>query len=369
MQTQLKSQWSSIAENIVRHSLRIREDDVVVINSARHMLDLAEETAKQARLAGAETAITFWSEPLWYWSIETLPITWLKAPNKVDLNLLDIPTVQISMTGTVDPTPLGRISSERWAANAEGADPSLRKAIERKMRTANLNLGYVTPQRAEVYGFHFNEWKQNVQDSLATDFTSMQSTGKKLANLMNKSTAKVQVTSENGTNISFQLAGRKCKCDDGVLDEEDLASGTYETNLPAGHLRAVPDEESANGKVTFDLPVLFAGKRIKNLTWTLENGNLTEFSASENAEMILDLWKESTGDKSRFGWFGLGFNPDTKTGFMNDPNVSGAVSLGIGENTDLDGKNKSTFGLQGTISKSTVTIDGKVIVRDGKITT
>ena len=368
MQTQLKSQRSNIAENIVKHSLRVREDDVVIINSARHMLDLAEETAKQARLVGAETAITFWSEPLWYWSIESLPITWLKSPNKVDLTLLDVTTVQVSMTGTVDPTPMGRIPSERWTANAEGADPSLRKTLERKPRTANLNLGYVTTQRAAAYGFQFNEWKQNIEDSLATDFTNLQNTGKKLSNLVNKSTAKIQVTSNNGTNISFQLAGRKCKCDDGVLDEEDIASGTYESNLPAGHLRVAPDEESANGKVTFDPPVLFAGKRIENLTWTLEHGNVTEFNASKNAEMVLDLWKKSTGDKSRFGWFGLGFNPATKTGFTNDPNVSGAVSLGIGENTDLDGKNKSTFGLQGTISKPSVRIDGKVIVKEGKLT-
>ena len=92
MQAQATSQWSGIAENIVKHSLRIRPDDVVTINAARHMLDLADEVARQCRLVGAETATAFWSEQLWIWSIETLPVEWLRAPNKVDLGVLDVAT-------------------------------------------------------------------------------------------------------------------------------------------------------------------------------------------------------------------------------------------------------------------------------------
>ena len=46
---------------------------------------------------------------------------------------------------------------------------------------------------------------------------------------------------------------------------------------------------------------------------------MTEFTASSNADLILDLWKKSTGDKSKFGWFGLGFNPATRIGSINRP--------------------------------------------------
>jgi len=264
---------------------------------------------------------------------------WLRAPNKVDLTLLDAATAAISMTGMVDSTPLARIPAERWTANSDGANPYYKKSIQRKLRTANINLSLVTSPRAAAYGFPFKEWKQNVEDSLTTDFSKLQTTGKKLASAINGSSAEVRVTSKNGTNVTFRLAERKSRNDDGVIDEEDLAAGTHETNLPAGHLRVAPSEESANGRVTFDLPVLFAGKRIENVSWVLKDGNVTEFTASSNADLILDLWKKSTGDKSKFGWFGLGFNPATRIGFMNDANVSGAVTLGIGENTDLDGKN------------------------------
>lgn len=292
---------------------------------------------------------------------------WLRTPNKVDLTMLDVATATISMNSMVDPTPMSRIPGERWAANSDGANPYYKKSLERHLRTANVNLSLVTSPRAAAYGIQFNEWKQNVEDSLTTDFSQLQTSGKKLASTINGSSAQVQVASRNGTNVTFQLAKRKSKNDDGVLDEEDLAAGTYETNLPAGHLRVAPSEESANGRVTFDLPVLFAGKRIENVSWVLKDGNVTEFTASKNAELVLNLWKKSTGDKGKFGWFGLGFNPATRIGLMNDPNVSGAVTLGIGENTDLGGRNQSTFGFQGTISKATVTVDGRVIIKDGTL--
>ncbi len=288
---QVASQWSGIAENIVKRSLRIGQDDVVTINAAKHMLDLADEVARQCRLAGAETATTFWSEQLWIWSIETLPMEWLRAPNKVDLALLDVATAAISMTSMVDPTPMSRIPGERWTANSDGANPYYKKSLERHLRTANVNLSLVTSPRAAAYGIQIKEWKQNVEDSLTTDFSKLQAIGKKLASAINGSSAQVQVTSKNGTNVTFRLAKRMSRNDDGVLDEEDLAAGTYETYLPAGHLRVAPSEESANGRVAFDLPVLFAGKRVENVSWVLKDGNVTDFTASSNADLILDLWK------------------------------------------------------------------------------
>lgn len=359
------SNWPKVAENVVNRSLRIHKDDVVSVTASRPMLDLADEIAIKCRLAGAETTTLFWSEPLWIWSIEKLPIDWLRSPNRIDPALYDVVTATINIRGPGDPTPMTRIPAERWAANAEGADPSKRKYNERKPRSALLNIPLVTPQRAAVYGFPFEPWKENVEDALATDFSQIQTLGKKLVGHLDGSGAKVRVTAKNGTDISFRLAGRKCRNDDGVLDEEDLAAGTFETNLPAGSIIVPPDEQSANGKVVFDLPVPFLGKLVEGINWTFANGSVEEFKASKNSELILDLWRKSTGDKSRMGWFGLGYNLAAKTGFLNDEIASGTVTLGIGDNTSLGGKNESTFGFQGTLTKSTVTIDDQTIVSNG----
>jgi leucyl aminopeptidase (aminopeptidase T) len=359
---------SRIAENVVKQTLRIREDDVVHIVSSKHMLSLADELAMECRKAGAETTTIFWSEPLWYWSLENLPIDWLRGASKTDLTLLDAATATISMSGVADPRPMARISAERWQANSEGADVWYRKMLERKVRNVTLGIGVVTPQRARAYGFNYPAWKRSTENALKEDYSKIAETGRKLRALLDGKTHEVRVTTKAGSDLRFRLAGRKAWVDDGILDDEDLAAGTFDTTLPAGCVNVAPDEDSANGTVAFDLPIPQRGKLIKGVKWTFANGSISEFTAAKNGNMILPVWEKATGDRSKFAWFGIGMNPAAKTGFLGDNIASGAVTIGIGENKVLGGKNVSTFGFQGTLKKSTVIIGDQTIVTDGKLT-
>jgi aminopeptidase len=358
---------SRIAENIVKQALRIREEDIVHITTSKHTLDLAEELSIECRKAGAETTTIYWSEPVWYWSLENLPLDWLRGASKTDLALLDVATASITMAGAADPKPMARISADRWQANSEGADFSYRKSVERKVRNATLTISSVTPQRARAYGFNYSAWKRSTENALRADYSKIAETGRRLRALISGSTGEVHVTSKAGTDLRFRLAGRNAWVDDGVLDDEDLADGTFDTTLPAGFISVAPDETSASGIVTFDLPVPQRGRLIRGMNWVFRNGRLTNFTATKNGDMVIPVWEQATGEKSQFGWFGIGFNPGAKAGFLGDNIVAGAVTLGVGENTILGGKNVSTFGFQGTIKKSTVTIDGRAVVREGRL--
>lgn len=357
----------TIAQNIVHQSLRVGENDVVLVTAAKHMLGLADEIVMECRNAGAETTTIYWSEPVWYWSLQELPLDWLRGASKTDLTLLDAITATVGIGGVADPRPMGKVSSERWATNSQGADHWYRKYVERKIRGVNLDLTTVTPQRARAYGFSFAAWKKATESALKADYSKVASTGKKARELMDNSTSEVQVTAKNGTDLTFRLAGRKSWVDDGILDEADLSAGTFETNLPAGYIAIAPDENSANGKVTFDLPIPQRGKLIHGLSWTFQNGQVTKFTATKNGDMTIPIWEKSTGDKSRFGWFAIGFNYAAKTGFLNNAIPAGAVTLGIGENKIIGGQNQSTYAFQAALKKSTVTIGGQTIVAEGKL--
>lgn len=358
---------SRIAQNVVNRSLRIREDDVVLITASRGTLDLADEVAEECRKAGAETTTTYFSENVWYWSLQNLPLEWLRGASKLDLAHLDVVTATINVGGVVDPRPMAKISAERWAANSEGADHWYRKFVERKVRTATVSLAIVTPQRARSYGFAFPKWKRAVESALRADYSRIAATGRKLSQVLGGSSAEVHVTSKSGTDLRFRLVSRKCRVDDGILDDEDLAAGTFSTNLPAGSVVVAPDETSADGTVVFDLAIPQRGKLIRGISWSLENGQVTEFTATRNGEMIIPIWEKSSGDKSRFGLFGIGVNRAAKAGYLDNPIVRGAVTLGIGDNKELGGANMSTFGFQGTLGKATVLLDGRTIVSEGRL--
>jgi len=45
--------------------------------------------------------------------------------------------------------------------------------------------------------------------------------------------------------------------------------------------------------------------------------------------------------------------------------VEGAVQIGIGDNEYIGGKNSATFGMAATLSKATLDIDGKTLIKNG----
>ena len=358
---------SSIAQNVVNQSLRIREDDVVHITTSRRMIDLADEIAIECRKAGAETSTLFWSEPVWYWSLQNVPLEWLRGASKTDLALLDVATAIVNIGGPADPGPMASISPERWAANSEGADYSYRKFLERKVRSATVALGIVTPQRARAYGFSYASWKRATQAALKADYSKIAAAGGKLRELLESPSRRVHIIAKNGTDLEFRLVGRKCWVDDGILDDEDLSAGTFETTLPAGCVFVAPEESSANGTVVFDLPIPQRGKLIRGLSWSFENGQVKKFTATKNGDMVIPVWEKSTGDRSRFGRFGIGINYAARAGYLANQIVSGAVTLGVGDNKMIGGGNVSTFQFEGTLRKSTVIVDGQTVVSKGKL--
>ena len=79
------------------------------------------------------------------------------------------------------------------------------------------------------------------------------------------------------------------------------------------------------------------------------------------------MWKEAAGDRERIASLTVGINPNAKPGFSLNSIAAGAVSVAIGENQHLKGKNKSTFHCQGTIGNASLTVDDRLLVEAGKI--
>nr|MDO8134080.1 hypothetical protein [Candidatus Njordarchaeum guaymaensis] len=57
-----------------------------------------------------------------------------------------------------------------------------------------------------------------------------------------------------------------------------------------------------------------------------------------------------------------------KTGFLYNPIVLGTATIGIGDNRELGGENESSWMFNVTVSKPTVKLDGKPLVKKGKFT-
>jgi leucyl aminopeptidase (aminopeptidase T) len=363
---QVTMSMPNFVKSVVRTCLRIGKDDRVVISGWHHMLDLAEAFTIECRRAGAKTLTELTSDRIFYDTVLNSSLGYLRSGNPFDLALAETATANIFIPGPEDPGTLKEISPERLSSMSHGDRPFYDKFVENKIRTAQVMLGYVTHQRAKTYRFDYNSWKENVNSAIDVKYEEMQKLGKKFAKRLEKA-HQAHITTESGTDLTLRLEGRRVHVNDGVIDEEDLENGAVFASLPSGAVQVAPTETSAQGIFASNVAEPMHGVLVHKATWHFKDGQLVSFKGGKNVDTEIALWKGDTGDKDRIGWITLGLNPRAKTGFTYNEIALGTVTVGIGDNRELDGKNESDYGCRFTVTEPTLILDGKPIIKRGKL--
>jgi aminopeptidase len=359
----------NLAKSIVKGSLRPKPDEVVLISTYPHTIELAEQAALECQKAGADPAIWLDTDGVFYGQFKNYSIEKLRRVSAHCVGLLDYVNSYIWLNGPRDPAPMRTVPRERFAAMFEGEKAHTDKAFEKVPKNVSVAIGGVTRERAKAYGFNYAKWKAMVEAATVVKSEHLESFGELVAGLISRP-VDVRVTADNGTKLKFRLAGaeRKPYVHDGVISDEDLAVGTYTSRsvqLPAGEVGIAPIEDSANGTFVADVSVPQRGRLVEGLAWTFRNGKVTDFTAKRNVQFAQTNWDEATGAKDMFAGVAFGLNPKALPGFIQNSIVSGTVSLGIGDNRDVGGANDSSYGFAAPLAHGTVEIGGKTVIQDG----
>ena len=183
----------------------------------------------------------------------------------------------------------------------------------------------------------------------------------------------MRVTTAAGTDVSFSVGQRPVVVGDGMVTEEEAKAKMFLMRgaaLPDGQVTVAPIETSANGKVVIPKSTCnFAP--MTNVSFDLKNGKMENFKAATGADCFAKQMAPYVGPKDMFGGFSIGLNPALK---VNEdtadfrPDVgAGVVGISIGGNEYAGGSNKTFGGAYFQITNATVEIDGKVVVKDGKL--
>jgi leucyl aminopeptidase (aminopeptidase T) len=332
-----------------------------------HTLDLAEALALECRRAGAETHLEVGTDELFYQTVLNLPLEYLREADTFGLALLDVTTANIFIQGPEDPDRLKQISPERMNALAEADKPYYEKFMEKKIRSAQVNLGYVTRQRARTYGFDYEAWRENIHAAMDVKYEEMQNLGKTIGNMLEKA-AEAHITTAKGTDLTLALEGRAAHVYDGVIDDDDIEKGALFASLPAGYVAIAPKETSANGTYISNVPEPEAGVLVRDVALNFKNGRLTSFDCAKDCGTLKETWKRARGDKDQAGSLMIGLNPKAGIGFLSNQIVLGTITIGLGDNRDLGGKMESNFAFHCTVTEPTLELDGKTVIKRGKLT-
>jgi len=196
-----------------------------------------------------------------------------------------------------------------------------------------------------------------LEGAMTADYSIVQSITSKLFEFL-KNSKEVLVTAKNGTNVKFSCKHRVWHKDDGNLSKKGSLG-----NLPAGEVFVAPVENSVNGTIIFDK---FPSAKTR-LFCEVVNGKV--ISIRNDINHLEKIFK-SLGDKARqVAEFGIGTNPKAKVigNILEDEKVLGTCHFGLGNNFYFGGTNDVPFHSDGIINKPTISVDGKIIMKNGKL--
>ncbi|MFQ6107137.1 MAG: aminopeptidase [Thermoplasmata archaeon] len=358
--------YESLARKIVNKCMRIKENEVVLLTGGVYNFDLIEAIAVNIRKVGAWPVTRVTTDSLSRRTIAETPVKYLRKEPRYFLKWLDDIDAHIGVDPYMDPTTLATLSEKRLGISRQAN----RRVNDKftKMGTRWTAIGYPTKEKAKMFKLSFTEFWDMFWSAMNVNYDAMYKRGSKVARAL-RARKKVHITSDKGTDLAFRITGRKPLIDDGIISPQDVRNKDVGNNLPCGEVFLAPVETSANGRAVFDL-AFWRGNKIVDIDVDFKRGKLSRIKARRNEKLLKEVIANSQGQKDRIGEFGIGINPKVKkaVGYtITDEKIIGTIHIAVGENRGYGGKNEATLHWDFVMMHPTVEVDGRTIMRNGKL--
>ena len=199
--------------------------------------------------------------------------------------------------------------------------------------------------------------------TLPIDYTQLETVGRTLAAQLTDA-ERCRIVAPSGTDVEIVLRGRAGRSDDGDLRE----AGAF-GNLPAGEAYIAPFEAEGTGKIVFDGSLASWGLLEEPLRIEFDAGRAVAATGGEAAPWLLSTLDAGGTNGRVIAELGIGTNPSaTIIGkILEDEKVEGTIHLAFGTNTGIGGENQASVHIDGLVRDPTVELDGRTIMRDGRL--
>ncbi len=237
------------------------------------------------------------------------------------------------------------------------------KAIQEAVDAGVIMAG-ITEGRDERLG----EFNTTIED-----LKKMEETNAKLVNVL-KTADKVSITTPSGSNLTLSVKGREA-LSLGPRFPKNPENFSKNFMFPdwMGFSEApiAPVKGSTNGVYVVDAYMQSVGGIREPIVWKIQDGKVVEISGGDEAERLKELVHEADENATNIAEFSLGTNhviSKVLRGNSFDKVILGTMHIGIGTNVGtLRAETKSDIHVDGVSRNPTVTVDGKTIMKNGKL--
>ena len=175
----------------------------------------------------------------------------------------------------------------------------------------------------------------------------------------------IRVTAPAGTDITFSISGRKAYASKGLFHAPGESG-----NLPTGEAFLAPVEGSSNGVFVVDGSMAGLGLiKNANIKIEVENGYATKITGGVLAKKLKEQLDAVGKEARNIAEFGIGTNDSAKLSgvLLEDEKVMGTIHIALGNNVSMGGSVNVPIHLDGVVKKPTVWMDGKLLMKEGKL--
>lgn len=204
--------------------------------------------------------------------------------------------------------------------------------------------------------------REMIVRTLRSDYSQIAALSLKLAEILTQGKTAV-MTSPAGTDLKLDLGNRVGDADTGLFTQPGLWG-----NLPAGEGSIGPIEYTAEGRVVFD-GALAEVELDQPIEIIIKQGQAVKISGGRAAKILQSQIAKVVSLAGQIGELGIGTNPLARLSpnILEAEKVYGTCHIALGNNQSYEGIINVPFHSDGLIKSPTLTIDGRVIVRDNKV--
>jgi aminopeptidase len=357
-----------MAEVIARYSLSLKPGEPVLVLTSVPALPLAREFYRQALAAGAlplvRTLHPEFDELLYRFGSDE-QLRFVPAADRLDL---ETARARLVIRGDENLATLAAAAPDRLAVARQARKPLMDVFMERKGRgeLKTCLTQYPTCASAQEAGMSLDAYADFVFSACFCDrpdpiaaWQQLSAEQQRRVDFLN--TVRHIRIEGPGTDLSLSVAGRRWVNSDG------------RANFPSGEVFTGPVEDSAEGRIAFDVPTFFAGRAVESIELEFRGGRVVAARAARGEELLgpaLD-----TDERSRYlGELAFGLNCGITRPTHNilfDEKIGGTIHLAVGAGYPETGSvNRSGihWDMVKDMRQGRVHADGKVVYENGRFT-
>ena len=336
----MNSMLAKYAQLLVHYCVEIKEGDRLYVASTTLAEPLVREIWREALRAGAKVEVdlafrekrNIFMKEAGEDQLQHISPLYEMAMREFDAYLNIMAPFNLREDQGVDP--------EKSKIRKKAVAPISKMYFERTAtRALKRNLcQYPTLANAQEAGMSYEDYEHFVfnacrlyEDDPAAAWLEVRRSQQHIVDLLN-SRETIQYKGE-GVDITFSTKGRTWINSDG------------QTNMPSGEVYTSPVEDSVNGTIHYNYPVIYGGHAVEGITLWVKDGYVEKWEATQGKEMLDNVFQLPGARHFGEAAIGTNYKIDRFTkNILFDEKIGGTVHMAIGQSyLQAGGKNQSSI--------------------------